>query len=126
MPYVFYNPHPTGSLTGDCVIRALSKVLNQDWDTTYLQLSVQGYLLHNWGNEASVWGSLLRKRNFKRYAVPNTCPDCYTIREFVRDNPTGTYVIACGGHVVASVNGNYFDITDSGNEIPIYFWKKEG
>ena len=36
--YKFYNPNPKNKFVGDCVIRAISKIENMDWDTTYLKI----------------------------------------------------------------------------------------
>ena len=36
--FEFYNPNPHGRRVGDCVVRAVSKALDQDWQTTYLDL----------------------------------------------------------------------------------------
>ena len=33
--YKYYNPNPEHKLVGDCVVRAISKLTNSDWDTTY-------------------------------------------------------------------------------------------
>ena len=40
-----FNPNPTKNRVGDCTIRALSKALEQDWETTYAALSAYGYSL---------------------------------------------------------------------------------
>ena len=39
--------------------------------------------------------------------------------------PKGTYVLGTGNHVVAVVNGDYYDMWDSGDEIPAYVWYKK-
>ena len=126
MAYKYYNPHPFGKdyRIGDCVIRAISKVMHQSWDRTYLELCVQGYLMKDWGDSNQVWDSYLRGCNFVRKVIPNTCPDCYTIRDFCKDNPYGEFIVATGTHVVAVVNGNYYDSWDSGNEVPIYYYER--
>ena len=79
----------------------------------------------DWGNCNEVWGSYLRKIGFERKSIPNTCPDCYTVEEFAKENPNGIYVMGLGGHVVTVVNGNIYDAWDSSNRIPIYYWYKE-
>lgn len=48
-----------------------------------------------------------------------------TVKDFCKENPIGTYILAISGHVVAVIDGDYFDTWDSGEEIPIYYWKKE-
>lgn len=73
----------------------------------------------------AVWSSYLMLNGYKRYAIPNTCPYCYTIKQFTFDHPYGRYLLATGSHVVTAINGNYYDAWDSGNEIPIYYWTKE-
>lgn len=73
----------------------------------------------------AVWSSVLKNLNFKRYAIPNNCPYCYTVKDFCLDHPYGTYILATGVHAVAVKDGNYYDSWDSGDEIPIYYFKEE-
>ena len=125
MAWIFYNPNPKLSFVGDCVIRALTLACGQSWDRTYLQISTQGYILKDMPSSNMVWGIYLKNQGFKRYIIPNECPDCYTVRDFCSDNPKGTYVLATGTHVITCVDGDYYDTWDSGNEVPIYYFRKE-
>lgn len=126
MSWIYYNPNPKGNLVGDCVVRAISLALDQDWNKSYLGISTQGYELKDMPSSNETWAVYLRRNGFKRYIIPNECPDCYTIEEFCRDNPDGVFVVATGTHVVTCINGDYYDTWDSGNKIPIYYFKKEG
>lgn len=127
MAFVYYNPNPAGKKVGDCVIRALSKALDESWEKTYIGLALQGYKMRDLMNANHVWGAYLFDRGFQQAVIPNTCPDCYTVRQFCDDYPEGTYVLATGSHVVAVVDGDYFDEWDSGDETPVYVWsEKEG
>lgn len=121
-----YNPNPSGRRVGDCVIRAIAKALNIDWETAYLMVTVQGYIMNDMPSSNAVWGSLLKRNGFKREAIPNTCPECYTIKDFAQDYPIGTYVVGTGNHVVTIIDGVIYDSWNSQDEIPQYFWKKEG
>ena len=125
MSWIFYNPNPKSKLVGDCVIRAISKVTGKDWKTEYANIALQGYEMCDMPSSNSVWGAYLHSIGFIRGVIPNTCPECYTIKDFCFDNPKGTYVVATGSHVVAVINGNYYDSWDSGDEVPIYYWRKE-
>ena len=123
--YVEFNPNPIGSNVGDCVIRALSLATGEDWETTYLDLCKLGLEMHDMPSANYVWGTYLKERGFIREVIPNTCPSCYSVKDFCIDNPVGLFVLATGSHVVTVLNGNYYDSWDSGNEIPIYVWRKE-
>lgn len=124
MTYVYYEINPHRRHRGDCVIRAISKVMNQTWNQTYIELCIQGYLMKDWGDSNEVWDSYLKGCGFVRKVIPNTCPECYTVRDFCRDNPYGEYILATGNHVVAVVDGDYFDSWNSGDEVPIYYYER--
>ena len=72
-----------------------------------------------------VWGTYLYSMGFRRGIIPDTCPLCYTVRDFSEDNPKGTYILATNSHVIAVVNGNYFDAWDSGDEVPTTVWRMD-
>lgn len=125
MAYKYYNPNNRKrNDRGDCVVRAISKITNQSWEKTYIELCVQGFLMGEWGNSNEVWDSYLRGCGFKRRAIPNTCPDCYTVKDFCYDNPYGEYILSTGSHTVAVKFGTYYDSWDSGNEVPIFYYEK--
>lgn len=123
--YRYYNPNPSGKVTGDCVIRGLCKILKQSWDETYIGVFLEGYLVKDMMSANSVWESYLSTRGFRRTLLPDTCPMCYTVRQFCFDHPKGSYLLATGTHVVAVENGDYYDAWDSGEEVPIYYWRFE-
>lgn len=45
--YVFYNVNPDKKRTTDCVIRAVSLALDQDWDTTFIHVAVECLKQHD-------------------------------------------------------------------------------
>ena len=124
MSYIYFNPNPLNLSVGDCTIRAISKVTNMDWKKTYLYLLLQGYYMYDMPSANRVWSEFLKNFGFNKKLLPDTCPDCYTIKDFCRDYPYGTYILGTGEHVVAVVDGDYYDSWDSGNEIPIYFFER--
>lgn len=120
-----FNNNPLGKSTGDCVVRAISKALGKNWQETYLDLCLQGYQMADWGSSNPVWDAYLRENGFIRFVVPNTCPDCYTIQDFVNEHEKGLYIVATGTHVVTIIDGTIFDSWDSSQEIPTYYYQKE-
>lgn len=123
MMYVFFNPSPTNSKVGDCVIRSICAVTGDDWDTVYLKLCVEGFILKDMPSSNAVWGEVLRRRGFRKGILPTTCPNCMTIRQFCEEYNKGVYVIGTGNHAVAAIDGDYYDSWDSGNEVVAYFWE---
>lgn len=124
MAFRKYNPNPDGKRVGDCTIRAISAATQQDWESVYTALILEGFILHDLPSANYVWGSYLRRKGWRRHTLPNTCPDCYTVAEFAADNPTGVYILAMATHVVAVVDGDWLDTWDSGDETPLYYWQK--
>lgn len=123
--YVYFNPNPKNKLVGDCVIRAISKVTGLSWDETYLSVCMCGYDSKDMPSSNDVWGSFLISKGFKRYLLPDTCPYCYTVKDFCDNHPVGVFLLATGSHVVAVEDGDYYDAWDSGNEVPMYYWELE-
>lgn len=124
MSYSYYNPNPYSNRVGDCVIRAISKALNQSWVQTYIDLSLQGYLMGDWGSSNAVWNAYLKGKGFVREIISNDCPECYTINDFCEEFPKGVYVIGTGSHAVCVVDGVIYDTWMSGDETPIYYYHK--
>lgn len=122
--FMYYNPNPRSIRVGDCSVRALSYALNQNWEETYKQLTDLGFEMGDMPSSNAVWGKLLYDNGFEKFVIPGLCPDCYRIIDFCYDNPEGLFVLATGSHVVAVNNGDYYDTWDSGDEVPIYYWKR--
>lgn len=119
-----YNPNPHGMYNDDCLIRAISLITNRSWDSVYFDLCLQGYLMKNMPSVNVVWGNYLRSIGFEQIMIPNTCPECYTIRDFCYDFPYGEYILVTGSHVIAVIDGDYYDSWDSGDEMPSSVWRR--
>lgn len=122
--YSHYNPNPRGLRVGDCVIRAVSKATDQPWEDTYIDLTIQGYIMGDLLSSNAVWGAYLKDKGFTRDIVSSECPSCYTVADFCEEHPIGVYVIGTGTHAVCIVDGIVYDTWDSSGEIPIYFYYK--
>lgn len=124
MPYIHYNPNPAGNYTIDCVVRAVSKLMDMDWDTAYFKLSIQGFVDKSILVDDKVLGNFLRQYGYRPVPIPDTCPNCYTVRDFAYDHPRGRFLVKTYDHVIAVIDGDYYDSGDSGDEIPIYYYRR--
>jgi hypothetical protein len=125
MAFIKYNENPYKNDTIDCVMRGIAKFLDMSWDDVYIDLMVEGFVFKDMPHRNYVWDTYLREKGFYKVEIPNTCPDCTTVERFCLDHPRGRYLLGTGSHVVAIVEGNYYDTWDSGQELPVYYYTTE-
>ena len=116
------NPNPAGHDVPDCVIRAICIALHLPWEQVHWELSVLSARYYSVTCDDRLWGRYLYYYGFRPFLMPESCPECITIRDFCRMFPRGTYIIGTGSHAVAVIDGNYYDTWDSGDQIPRFFW----
>lgn len=131
MAWIRLNINPLSKRTGDCVVRAIAFATGQTWDDTYWELCRKGFERAEMPSWNSTWWDLLKDKGFRRFIIPDTCPECYTVSDFSKDHPKGTYILfipyssESAGHVVAVKDSNVYDSWNSLREIPLAYWKKE-
>lgn len=117
--WIFCNPNPCNLLVGDCVVRACAISQNKSWDDVHEELSELSRAYCNMPSANSVWGEYLeRTMTYKEPRSP------LTIRQFCILHPYGTYTIGTGEHAVTVIDGNYYDIWDSGDELVRYYFER--
>lgn len=122
--YIPYNPNPAGRKTDDCVIRAVAKALGYSWEKAYDHIAREGRRKCDMPNANHIWIGYLKECGFRISVIRNTCPDCYTVKEFCTDNPRGLFVLGDGNHVVTAIDGDWYDTWDSGDLVPtFYLWR---
>ena len=117
------NPNPLGKMTGDCVIRAIAIATDQSWRKTYRDLCRLGETQGDLPNSNAVWAMYLREKGAKQFLLPESCPECITVRAFCERYQEGVYVIGTGEHAVACIDGDWYDAWDSFAAVPTIFWK---
>lgn len=125
MAYVYCNPNPCNNLVIDCVVRAIAIAMDEDWHYIYFGICIQGGMMCDMPSSNRVWKAYLLKHGYRMDNLHNTCPDCYTVRDFCMDHPEGIYILCTGEHAVTVIDGNYYDTWDSGDVVPLYYFYKE-
>jgi len=124
MSFIEFNPNPKGKVAEDCTVRAIACLTNKSWDDAYMLVCVGGLIEKTIPDQKVAISTLMELLGYTNHQLPNVCPKCYTIRDFCRDFPRGNYLVATGSHVVAVINGNYYDAFDSGNEVLLNYWSE--
>ncbi len=122
MSFIFLNQNPDDLITDDCTVRAISLFTGKSWDTTFIGIAITGFECKRMMVTNYTWQLYLRNLGYKQTLIPNFCPECYTIKEFCKDNPKGKFLLTTGTHVITVIDGNYYDTWDTGNEVPISYW----
>lgn len=119
--YVYFQPNKKDlkDRFGDCQVRALCKALDLTWVEAFdltipICREVQTYTI--FGGSCDIGKANLAKLGFVYHGVSNkrgtTRP---TVDSFAKDHPTGRFICKVAHHVVAVVDGKYFDTWDSGS-----------
>ena len=95
------------------------------WYDTFIDICAQGMEMSDMPDSNRVWMAYLKDIGYKLTLLPSACSECYAIIDFCKEHPKGRFLVATGSHIVAVVDGNYYDTWDSGIEIPIYYFVKE-
>jgi len=119
-----FQNNPAGRNVGDCSVRAISVALSVSWETAFAMLVGSAFLMADMPSSNEVWGAVLRRHGFIRESISNTCPDCYTARDFCAEHPKGIYVLGFGDHVATVKDGDLYDSWDSSDRVPQYVWRK--
>lgn len=125
MSWIFYNANPENNRIGDCVIRAISTALGKEWREVYIDLCVDGIVACELPNADGLWGKYLKRHGFTRETPPCRDDVCMTVNQFCEENQKGVFLLCPNNHIVAAIDGNFYDIWDCGNEIINYYWRKE-
>lgn len=122
----YYNANPKNRITGDCVFRAFSLAMNQDYNTTVMEMAKlmceTGYALNDTKGESKY----LERKGWVKHSQPKKWDGTkYTGEEFCKIFK-GTCIAHIGGHhMVCIKDGKVWDIWDSTDGCIGNYWTKE-
>ena len=120
--YRYFNPNPCSKNTGDCTVRAICAATGMSWDMAFDELCDKAKEIGEMPSSNNAWGQYLQDLGFTYRPLTNTCPFCFSVKDFCKENPKGTFILGTGTHAVTAIDGNYYDAWDSGDEIIAYVW----
>lgn len=118
--YKFLNLNPLGKREQDCVCRAISLALNEDYRCIEHKLELIGELFECEELCVCCYKHLLdyvySLQRIEEYQG-------HTIEEFANHNPYGVFLVRVNGHLTCVIDNKIVDIWDCRNEIVDIVWK---
>lgn len=120
MKYKFLNLQPLGRIEQDCVCRAISFALNENYYVIQEKLHLTACLFECEELCVCCYKHLLDSvYGLKRIESYHG----YTVEEFINMNPTGKFIIRVDAHLTACEDGVLYDIWDCRDEIVDIVWQ---
>lgn len=116
--YKYYQPNKKDlkDKCGDCVIRALTKVMNKEWLEIFEDLIPYARELQCMPNEKQCYERYLKDNGFEYHGISNKKGSKRpTVKSFAKEHKTGIYYLNVANHCVAIIDGTYYDTWDSGD-----------
>ncbi len=126
--YKYYQPNKKDLKDnhGDCVIRALTKVTEKSWLEVFDGLVPIARELQCLPNNKFCYEKYLKESGFTYHGVSNKKGTKRpTVESFTKTHKQGTFLLRVANHVVAAVNGSYYDTWDSGEYCLYGYWEKQ-
>ena len=125
--YVYYQPNSKDlkDTYGDCQIRAFCKALDMTWvevfDLVY-PVCRELQLMDIFDAPSDVVRKAMMQLGFEYHGVSNKKGSKRpTVDQFAAEHKSGRYIVTVARHVVAVVDGRYYDTWDSG-WMSMYGW----
>lgn len=120
MKYKFLNLNPLGEIEEDCVTRAISLGINEEYWKVREKLELIAKLFECEELCVCCYHHLLDDV-YKLHKISNC--DGMTIEEFAWYHPIGTYILRVDGHLTCLIDNVLYDTWDCRKEIVDIAWK---
>ena len=125
--YRYYQPNEKDLKDnyGDCVIRSLTKALSMEWLQVFDEMMPLSREFQAPFNNRVCYEFYLSKNGFTYYGISNKKGSKRpTVESFAKSHKTGTYILRVAHHLVAVVDGLYYDTWDCGQKSLYGYWEK--
>lgn len=130
MSYKYYQPNKKDikDEVGDCAIRAFTKALNKSWLEVFDELVPFAREHQCLLNQKPAYQDYLAKQNWI-YTSNGKVSKTKTVTKFCKEHQIGSYIlyvrVGYRTHLVAVVDGIYYDTWDCGQYLVYGYYQKE-
>lgn len=123
MTFERLNLNPKNRKTSDCVIRAISYAFGQSWEDTFQDLCKIGLELKSMPNDKLVYSAYLADQEWAKQKMPRFADNSrYTIKEFLAENPQGTFILSIANHLTVAKDGVLVDTWNCSHKSVGNYW----
>lgn len=125
--YQYYQPNQKDikDTYGDCVIRAFTKVTGKEWTQVFDELVPLARDFQAMPNSKVTYQQYLKNNGFVYTGVSNKAGTTRpSVESFSKSHKSGRFVLVTANHLVACVDGHYYDTWDSGWKRLYGYWTK--
>jgi len=126
--YKYYQPNKKDikDTTGDCVVRALTKATGKDWLQVFEELIPIARELQCMPNDKKCYTEYLKAQGCVYNGISNKAGTTRpTVASFARKHKHGTFVARVANHLVAIVDGHFYDTWDCGYKSLYGYWEAQ-
>ena len=123
--YRYYQPNEKDlkDSCGDCVVRSFTKVTGKTWLQVFDELTDIARQMQCMPNDKSCYVEFLKQNGFVYTGVSNKKGSRRPrVKEFSEE---GKYVLVVANHLVASIDGCFYDTWDSGDCCLYGYWRRK-
>lgn len=119
--FVNFNANPKNKLGCDCVVRAISTAMIEDWITVYRELCDLGAELYDMPFNKDVFGEYLKRKGWIWHPCKSENGKKPKVCNFDKENSA---ILRVANHLVYVSNHEYYDTWDCGNKSVYGYWSK--
>jgi len=105
--FEYYNANPRNRRVNDCTVRAISLATGRSWDETFEELSKFAQIQAIMPDDVTYIDEYLEENFEKICGCKNKIR--ISVGDFVKEHPTGIYLITMNGHITCCIDGIIYD-----------------
>lgn len=123
--FIFHNENPRGLLrASDCVIRAIAKATNKQWEVVLTDLTEVGLKVKDVPNAKGTYNKYLEQLGYPMQKQPRKKDNTkYTAEEFAKKYNQGIYIISLANHLTVVVDGKIYDTWNCSDKSVGNYWE---
>lgn len=119
MAFIEFTANPKKKRTNDCIVRSIANATNRPWADVMRELCDLAIEFCTMPNDGEVVDEYMYRRRW--FADQPKTPT--TVAQFAAEHPQGRFVIGVKDHGVSIIDGDWYDLVDSGRDLVVDYYE---